>query len=453
MLPFVVTWTQQPAHLRKDSFLRFFNYKLNVSPYFKALIYITLGLSFIACDEELPVIDADRPILPQSKTTLSNLEIGQGEGNWDKSLRAATIDQQDIIILSSSKERIEGALSKLVINVPLIDKRTNEDCLSGMRALEALPEKTVPLILDRISEKGLSFDEIIVQVDLLTPNRESIYYQCLEESGSSQANFYLSELRRETLSAFTGLARLSEIDAVVIGLALNSYETITPNPNVNLAWDIINLVDLYHEIYDEMKALNAEQKIGPSVSWAKLKLHTVPAVAEEFALGSDELLTLELALQRSIWPFLSKDGVRKADFIGVSLIPDQVSPPYLGNPNPDDNVALQNYYRNLGHLANPSDLEENIPIAFTSLDWATTTIASGGQKADYLITLKNILSNIEPKWVAWRRLSDIPVDPPQSSPCASVMRLNYGKDFCFAGLLNYNGMEKDVWTEFTKDPE
>ena len=407
----------------------------------------------IACDEELLVIDADRPILPQSKTTLSNLEIGQGEGHWDKNLRAATIDEQDIIILSSSKELIEGALSKLVINVPLIDKRTNEDCLSGMRALDALPEKTVPRILDRISEKGLTFDEVIVQIDLLTPNRESIYHQCLEESGSSQANFYLSELRKETLAAFTGLARLSEIDTVVIGMELNSYETIIPNPNVNLTWDLINLVDLYHEIYDEMKALNAEQKIGPSVSWAKLKLHTVPAVAEEFALDNDELLTLELALKRSIWPFLSKSGVKKADFVGVSLIPDQVAPPYLGNPTPNDNTTIQNYYRNLSYLAQPQDLENSLPIAFTSLDWATTTIASGGQKADYLIALKNVLSNVNPAWVAWRRLSDIPVDPPESSPCASVMRLNHGKDFCFAGLLNYNGMEKDVWTEFTRNPE
>ena len=100
-----------------------------------------------------------------------------------------------------------------------------------MRALDALPEKTVPRILDRISEKGLTFDEVIVQIDLLTPNRESIYHQCLEESGSSQANFYLSELRRETLAAFTGLARLSEIDTVVIGMELNEDGSL----NITLA--------------------------------------------------------------------------------------------------------------------------------------------------------------------------------------------------------------------------
>ncbi len=419
---------------------------------FYLLSYLMMGL-FVACDEDIPVIDAETTILPQEKTTLSNQAIGRTEGHWDKSVRAATIDEQDIIILTTAKERIEGAFSKLVINVPLIDKRTNEDCLTGMRALEALPERTVPKILDRINEKGFSFDEVIVQVDLLTPQRESIYYQCLEESGASQANFYLNELRRETIAAFTGLARVSDIDAVVIGLELNGYEAVTPGPTVNPEWDLINLMDLYHEIYEEMKALNADLKVGPSVSWSKLKLHTIPNIADEFGLDRDELLTLELGLKRTIWPFLSKEGSKKADFIGVSLIPDPVSPPYLGNPAPDDMSAVQNFYRNLGYLAKPSDLEENLPIAFTSLDWATTTIGSGGQKTEYLITLKQVLSNLEPEWVAWRRLSDIPVDPPESSPCASVMRLNHGKDFCFAGLLNYNGMEKDVWTEFTKTPE
>ena len=287
-----------------------------MSLYCKLLLCCLLSLPFVACDEEIPVINVDSTILPQSKTTLSNQAIGQKNGHWDKSIRAATIDEQDVIILGTAKERIEGALSKLVINVPLIDKRTNEDCLSGMRALDALPERTVPRILDRISEKGLSFDEVIVQVNLLTPNGESIYYQCLEESGNSQANFYLSELRRETIEAFTGLARLSEIDTVVVGLELNSYEVISTTTNINLQWDLINFSDLYHEIYDEMKALNNEIKVGPSFSWSSLKLNTIPAVAEEFGLKVDELLTFELALKRSIWPFLSRGSVPKADLSG-----------------------------------------------------------------------------------------------------------------------------------------
>ena len=202
-----------------------------------------------------------------------------------------------------------------------------------------------------------------------------------------------------------------------------------------------------------MKTLNADLQVGPSVSWTKLKLNTLPAIAEEFSIGADDLLTFELGLGRSIWPLLTQEGTPKADFLGVSLIPDTASPPYLGTPTPEDAAAVQSFYRNLGLLVESPELDAPLPLAFTMIDWATQNIGSGGQKTDYLISLKQALSNLSPQWVAWRRLSDIPEDPPQTSPCRSVMSQGHGKDFCFAGLLDYNGLPRSVWEELIINPE
>jgi hypothetical protein len=425
--------------------------------HFKSYKFLLLTLSILmlswACGaDDLPVIDESIPLTPFDKPTISDTPNGTGPGHWDKSMRAVSIDEQDIIILTPAMDKIENNFSQLVINIPLIDKRTGEDCLTGMRATEALPEKTVARILDRISDKGLSFDQVIVQVDLMTPDRSSLYHQCLEESGSSGASFYIDELRRETLVAFTGLARLSEIDKIVVGLELNAYENFDREGNINHLWDYVNLVDMYHDIYTEIKDLNDDLKVGPSVSWSKLKLNTLPAIAEEFALELDDLLTLEFGLRRSVWPLLTNNGEKRADFVGVSFIPDTASPPYLGTPTPEDTDAVQQFYRNLSLLTSPPQLEMPLPIAYTMIDWPTQNIGSGGQKTDYLIALKQALSNLPPDWVAWRRLSDIPEEPPETSPCRSVTSLGHAKDFCYAGLLDYNGVPRSVWEEFTTNP-
>ena len=412
---------------------------------------------FVACGQDpLPQIDPEKPLLPIQELTIEDQTVGQEDGHWDKTKRAVTIDEQDIITLNSAKAKIEEAFGALVINVPLIDKRTGEDCLTGMRASDASPEKTVPRIIDQIAAKNLSFDKIIVQVDLMSPDRTLLYHQCLEESGSSRPNFYLEELRRETLSAFEGLARLTEIDSVVIGLELNTYEHFDSTMGVNYTWDYINFIDMYREIYSKMKTLNQDLKIGPSFGWSTFQLKTIPKLAEEFKLDTanaeENLILHELALRQSIWPFIaSEDGV-SADFVGVSLIPDNASPPYLGSPAPEDENAVLQFYKNIPLLSHHPELSSPLPLAFTMLDWITINNANGGQKVQYVQSLKKALSNIDPQWVAWRRLSNIPEDPPETSPCRTVMNQGHDIDFCYAGLLDYNGQTRNIWDEFTINP-
>ncbi len=421
---------------------------------FKGLSFFVASLLCLSCgDDALPTIDGETKLPPLTEATITPTALGQTSGHWEKSRRAVAIDQEDFIVLNATKDRIEDVFSQLVINVPLIDKRTREDCLTGMRANDALPAFTVPRILDEIKSKGFSFEKVVVQVDLLSYDRTRLYHQCIEESGASAPSFFLEEIREETLEAFRDLARIDDIDAVVIGLELNAYSQLENDRNVNRIWDYVNLIDLYHEVYTEMKDLNTELSVGPSISWTTLKLDTLPAIAEEFDLDPADLLTFELGLRRTIWPLLTYQGEASADFLGVSLIPRSAEPPYLGTPTPETPTMVDAYYQNLDLLSATPSLNTPLPIAFTMVDWLTSNNANGGQKTDYLITLKRALSRISPEWVAWRRLSNIPEEPPQTSPCGAVMNRGYEKDFCYAGLLDYNGQPRSVWEEFIKESD
>ena len=416
-----------------------------------SLLALALSCAISCGDDPLPQLDLETKLSPITKPSIALPPKGNAPGHWSKSQLAVAIDQDDFIVLNSAKERIENAMSQVVINVPLIDKRTGEACLTGMRASDALPARTVPTVLDKLDSKGYQFEKVIVQVDLLNPERLKLYHQCIEESGSSAAKFFLNELREEMVTAFKDLARIDKINTIVIGMELNTYATIEDEAAVNRAWDYVNLVDLYHELYSEIKSINTEIEVGPSISWATLMNRSLPSIAEEFALASDSLLALELTLRRTVWPLLSLEQSPRADFIGVTLIPESAEPPYSGVPNPEGELAdkVKSYYQALPLIAQSPTLESPLPIALTMIDWRTSNNANGGQKTDYLISLKESLSVIDPEWVAWRRLSNIPEDPPETSFCRAVINRGYPKDFCYAGIVDYLGEPRSVWEVLT----
>ena len=409
---------------------------------------------FIACDEDsLPTMDIEAPLLPIDKTSLEETALGTGPGHWTKAMRGVSVDDQDYVVLSAAKDRVEEAFGTLVINVPLVDKRTGEECLSGDRAQNALPASTVPRILDQVSQRGLSLDRVVVQVELFKPQRDDFHRLCLDESGASKPSYYLSEMREDVITAFKELAQVNDIDAIVVGLELNAYLSLSEMSGFNRSLDYANLISLYREIYKTVKNQNNQIEVGPSVSWPSLKLDEIPRVAAEFELEEDDLLTLEIALRRTVWPLLWDGNQASANFVGIALHARTAETPYLGNPAPEEQASVSNFYRELPQLASHPELDSPLPIAFTSIDWSTINNASGGSKTDYLIGLKAALSHVTPSWVAWRRLSNIPEDPPETSPCRSVVNLGYGKDFCFAGLLDINGQSRSVWDEFVMLPE
>jgi hypothetical protein len=416
---------------------------------------ISLSLSLTACgdDESLPTIDIEAPLSPINETSLKKTALGSGPGHWTKEIRGVSIDEQDYVVLSAAKDRVEESFGTLVINVPLVDKRTGEECLMGDRGQNALPASTVPRILDQVNQRGLNFDRVVVQVDLFKPQRDDFHRLCLDESGASKPSYYLSEMRGDVITAFDNLARVSEIDAIVVGLELNQYASLSEMIAFNRSWDYANLISLYQEVYSTVKAQNSAINVGPSVSWPSLKLDLIPQVAAEFDLEEDNLLTLEIALRRTVWPLLWDGSQASADFVGVALFARTAEAPYLGNPAPEDKTPIREFYRELPQVAAHPELETPLPIAITSIDWSTINNASGGLKTDYLIGLKDALSHMTPSWVAWRRLSNIPEDPPETSPCRSVVNLGHDKDFCFAGLLDINGQPRSVWDEFVALPE
>ena len=218
---------------------------------------LCLSLCFASCgDDSKPVrLDTEMPVLPISEVSIEPVQRGEGPGHWPKSARATPADQFDFQILSSAKDEIEGAFSTLVINIPLIDKITNEECLTGMRAEEVLPARRVPPILDEVAQRGLSFDRVVVQVELYTPQRTSIHYQCIEGNSGGFPSYFINEIRQETVSAFKELARLSEVDAIVVGLELNTYDSLSDMIPLNREIDYANLISLYQDIYRGIKYL------------------------------------------------------------------------------------------------------------------------------------------------------------------------------------------------------
>lgn len=412
---------------------------------------ITLILTCVsACDDEaLPTLDLEMTILPIDEATIKPARQTDEPGHWTKSTLAIPVDEDDLQILSSNKEELEANFSTLVLNVPLIDKRTNEACLTGSRVAEALPAQSVPRLLNLVKMRGGNFDKTVVQVDLFTPQRERIHHQCIEETNAITGTYYPDEIRRETLEAFKDLARLSELDTIIVGLELNRYPDLSGMSNINRAFDYSNLMNLYREIYRVIKEQNSSIRVGPSISWVHLMSTTVPRVAAQYELDVDEMLTLELALRATVWPLLSDGDESTADLIGVTIIPRSAEPPYLNNAATED-AAVKRYYRDLPLIASPPN-REPLPLAITQLDWITLNFATGGEKSDFLKSLKQSISHVSFDWVAWRRLSNLLTSP--IDKCAAAQNLGHSADFCYAGLLTDVGQHRKVWDEFTQKPE
>ena len=69
------------------------------------------------------------------------------------------------------------------------------------------------------------------------------------------------------------------------------------------------------------------------------------------------------------------------------------------------------------------------------------------------------LSHVDVQWAAWRRLADVPeLDPGVgSSPCSRFTQsrdaaLNYTVDYCYAGMINDLGQEREVYRVLTANP-
>ena len=418
------------------------------------------ALALIACGED-PAAPAPLtgPTLPIEDFTFAEpTPAAEGPGHWEKAARGVSLDEEDLVVLRARLDEVNGKLGRLIINRPLLTLVTLDSCLTPARATAQEPLAQLRALIERLRATGVTLEELVVNVELIRPGQADIYHQCLT---SNPALFYSPEHRAHVIKAFTDLADLEGLTAITFGVDLNAYYHMKDAMDLERRWDYLNIISLYQEVYEAIKAKRDTLKVGPGLSWGRLMNQTRAGIAEELSLDlSDPTqanIALEVGLRRTIWPLLvGPDGTQKADFVGASLIPAKAEAPFENSAEPDQ-ATLNAYYLNLPLMGRPaSDLTPTpfeLPIAYPQLDWTTDANALVNEKASFLERVKIALRHVDPLFVGWLRFSDLPsigdencgrsfTDPPKSYP----------KSFCFSGLFGDSGRAKAVWDIFTTDP-
>lgn len=419
------------------------------------IVFIALTVYSCGSEEQKPPA-AFTPKVPALSTS---------EGHFSLDQRAVSLDKEDEIYFRQFKEMYAPLFSRVVFNVPLVDQPS----VTPIKLADAKPSQPLALAqarLDEMNASDIRYDKIAVSVDILTQFRTKLRSLKLETSNNAEAAFYLDEYRQHTIKAFEDLATLSGITEITVGLDLNHYYHLD-----NKGGDYNNLITLYREIYTAIKAKKSDIKVGPSFDWHLLMTQSVPFVAQEYGIdlndqGSRSRL-MAYTIDLSIKPFL-KDHKNEvfADFVGMSFNVDPALGQELFAGNPDfkgdaeKTAKVNEFYRYISYAL---DLSENLdasaqvlPLVVNQIDWQGTAI-DAKKKADYLKLLKAAIGNHTISWASWRRLLDIPENPPETSSCRIYKQNALEPDMtdisiCYGGLLDQNGQAKAVFTEFTTNP-
>jgi hypothetical protein len=430
----------------------------------KALLKLILTLwcfalliSVIACQSD----EAQQPPAPFSP------KIPQGaltEGHFSLAQRAVSLDKEDAIYFRQFKEMYADLFSRAVFHVPLVDQPS----ATAVKLADAKPSQPLALAqarLNKLNEFQISYDHISVSVDILTQFRTKLRSLKLETSNNAEPAFYLTEYRQHTIKAFEDLATLPGITDITVGLDLNHYYHLD-----NKAGDYNNLITLYREIYQAIKAKNAEIKVGPSFDWHLLMTQSVPAIAQEYDLDiTDDAVRPRLmayTIELTIKPFLKDNTTSYADFVGMSFNVDTTLGQELFAGNPDfkgdaEKTAKVNaFYQYIPYALDLSKSldgsAQRLPLVINQIDWEGGSI-DAKKKGDYLKLLKSAISANTIEWASWRRLLDIPENPPETSSCRIYKQNALEPDMtdlsvCYAGMLDQNGQAKTVFAEFTTNP-
>ena len=407
-----------------------------------------------ACEDK--VVDEEAPIEPSPALPA----LGDGPGHWAKAQRGLIIDDDDLPIVNAGSVGVTGAdlaerFGLLVIARPYVDS-LNTRCTSPSLAAEAQPRRAAERVIAELKadDPALSWDRVAVNVDLLSPDRSAVLDVCFEQGGDSDdPRFDNLEHRAAIVAAFEDLAGLPDLAYVTVGLDMNQYFHLRLDDTVRHD-DYTNFVTLYREVYRAIKAVNAEVQVGPGISWSVLRTLTAPEVAAAQELDPDGLDALLAASRLTVQPLLTdgRGGAKTADFLAISMIPAHTQAPWNGSPGTDDasRGPLLEWLRPLSLVSG------ELPVVVPVMDWAE--VGAGGKKGQYLITLKAALSNVNVAWAAWRRLSDVPIEPASNPPCAKYTArpapLNYPTAYCTSGMFNASGdpNQRGVYAELTTDP-
>lgn len=396
-----------------------------------------------ACGE-----DDDGPSAPAREIPAAP-SLTYDEGHFSAAQRGVALDEEDLFAINAGTsvtlDELQRGFGLLVLNRPYVDSPVvgadGNSCNLGGDIDEALPPARAQAIIDDLSQAGLSYDRIAVNVELMRPDRGGLLWECYT-NGTQVPRFGRSEHRNNLIAMFEELADLDGVAYITVGVGINQYYHQN-NESGSLKDDYSNFMTLYREIYTAIKARNPDVKVGPGVSWAWFMNTTVPEVRQELEdLYSGEISEAEavyVAWGRTIAPMLEitrrisgeQQTERYADYLGVDMVPFPNQAPFQGNPAPEDEAAVLAHYSWLELAA------DGLPLAVPQIDWPSSGRSGVNRKGPFLETIKQAISPFEVEYVAWRRFADLDTTelPGRSSICETFTDRGYPQDFCFSGLL------------------
>ena len=421
------------------------------------------------CGEEDKGPEPPDPFVDVPKETQPTLD----DGHWGLAQRGVAIDAEDIGIIQESESpagvsvaALESQFGHLVLNLPLVDYlkgAATGECVPPDRAGPARPLASAQAFRQRLeADRGLSFDTVAVNVDLLSPRRTRLLHECFEIA--AEPRFGEPQHRAGIIAAFEELATLDGLAYVTVGLDMNRYYHLRTDDGRDSRDDYANFVTLYREVYDALKAARPELKVGPGLSWEFLVTVTAPEIAETLGegLADDSIEAFYRAWQRTVQPLLEvrAEGPARAtaDFVAFSMMPDPTAPPFNDEPAPSDPASIatiEKYYARLNLAAQTS--AGPIPVVLPVVDWRNDSAGAAIKKTSFLTTLKRAVSHVDIAWVAWRRLSSLPTRTEgQTPPCDRYTTpdddFHYRRDYCNAGLVGASGEVQEVFQVLTTDP-
>lgn len=395
-------------------------------------------------DTEVVESAGERPTAP------SIAEQTYGPGSWSVAQRGVPMDPEDLDIVLDTEttvgitpEQLSTQFGRVVINAPYVDCRRTDCPVPTATAAQYQPKATVESFKQILDDRGIQFDEIAVNVDLLQPNRRGLQTVRFDLSGDAP-RFDVAEHRDALIAAFEDLAEVDGIAYITVGLEMNRWYHLKDADGNLQHDDFLNFVGLYAEIYRAIKAKNSDIKVGPGISWAVFMNQMVPEMDLELraeawtAEAETEAVAVEArwrAWSRSVAPLLG-EGNGNADFLAVSMIPFTDQAPFNGDPGyVGREEAMKAYFHELSRAG--------LPIVIPQIDWAT----QGGSKADFLRNVKQSTGNLDIEWAAWRRLSDL-TNTEGASVCLGFTSQGFPEDYCSSGLFNKSGAARDVLSVF-----